>query len=123
LEIGGSHRLKNQGSTVGRGWQPFSVSPETAGWGLKCEMGHCHGEAARSVLAKVQGNIFARFHVLATKDRSITQNSQFGLLRLVLQLLYRWQHQSRISWISPRTCILGVAKLELCRYSMHRHGD
>jgi hypothetical protein len=27
-----------------------------------CETGHCHGEAVRSVLAKVRGDIFARFH-------------------------------------------------------------
>jgi K+-sensing histidine kinase KdpD len=43
-------------------------------------MGHCHGEAATSVLAKVRGNVFARFHAVATKRRSRTRNSQFGLL-------------------------------------------
>jgi hypothetical protein len=31
LKIGRSHRVPNQGSTVSGGWQPFRVSPETAG--------------------------------------------------------------------------------------------
>jgi hypothetical protein len=31
LEIGKSHRASNQGSTVGGGWQTFSVSTDTAG--------------------------------------------------------------------------------------------
>jgi hypothetical protein len=60
-------------------------SPETAGWGRKCETGRCHGEAARSVLAKVRGDVFARFHAVATKRRSRTRNSQFGLLEQVLR--------------------------------------
>jgi hypothetical protein len=42
-------------------------------------MGRCHGEAVRSVLAKVGGDIFARFHALAAKRRGRTRNSQFGL--------------------------------------------
>jgi hypothetical protein len=44
----GNRRKSNQGSVVGGGWQPFFVSPETIGWGWKCETGRCHGEAARS---------------------------------------------------------------------------
>jgi hypothetical protein len=80
LEIGSSHRVLNQGSTVGGGWQPFCVSPETAGWRRKCETECCHSEAARSVLAKVRGDVFARFHAVAAKHRSRTRNSQFGLL-------------------------------------------
>jgi hypothetical protein len=80
LEIGRSHRVPNQGSTVRGGWQPFSISPETAGWGRKCETGRCHGKAARSVLAKVWDDVFARFHTVASKRLSRTQNSQFGLL-------------------------------------------
>jgi hypothetical protein len=39
LEIGRSHRVPNQGRTVGGEWQPFCISPETAGWGRKCETG------------------------------------------------------------------------------------
>jgi hypothetical protein len=78
LKIGRSHRVPNQGSTVG-------VSPETSGWGRKCETGRCHGEEARSVLAKVQGDVFARFHAVATKRRSRTPNWQFGLLGPVLR--------------------------------------
>jgi hypothetical protein len=46
LEKERSHRVPNQGSTVGGGWQPFCrLSPETAGWVQKCETGRCHGEA------------------------------------------------------------------------------
>jgi hypothetical protein len=33
LEIGRSHRVPNQESTVGGGWQPLYVLPETSGWG------------------------------------------------------------------------------------------
>jgi hypothetical protein len=61
------------------------VSPEIAGWGRKCETGRCHGEAAWSVLAKVRGDVFARFHAVAAKPRSKTRNSQFGLLGPVLR--------------------------------------
>jgi hypothetical protein len=52
------------------GLQSFSVSPETAGLGRKCETGHCHGEAARSVLAQIRGYVFARFHAVAAKHHS-----------------------------------------------------
>jgi hypothetical protein len=85
LEIVRSHRVPNQGSTVGGGWQPFPVSLETSGWGQKCETEVCCGEATRFVLAKVRGDIFAQFHTVAAKRRSRTQNSQFGLLGPVLR--------------------------------------
>jgi hypothetical protein len=39
-----------------------------------------HAETARSVLAKVRGDVFARFHAFAAKRRSRTRNSQFSLL-------------------------------------------
>jgi hypothetical protein len=48
-------------------------------------MGRCHGEAARSVLATVRGDVFGRFHAVAVKRRNITRNSQFGLLGPVLR--------------------------------------
>jgi hypothetical protein len=48
-------------------------------------MGCCHGEAARSVLATVRGDVLARFHTVAAKLRSRTRNSQFGLLEPVLR--------------------------------------
>jgi hypothetical protein len=47
--------------------------------------GRCHGEAARSVLAKVWGDVFARLHAVAAKRRSRTRNSQFGLLGTLLR--------------------------------------
>jgi hypothetical protein len=84
LEIGRSLTVPNQGSMVGGGWQPFFILPETAGWGRKCETGHCHGEAARSLLAKVWGNITC-FHAVAAKRHSRTHNSQFGLFGPVLR--------------------------------------
>ena len=68
-EIGRSHRVPNQGSTVGGGEQQFCFSPETGGRGRKCETGRCHGEAARSVLAKVGGG-------LRTFSRSLRKTSQ-----------------------------------------------
>jgi hypothetical protein len=85
LEIEISHRVPNQGSTVSGEWKPIFISPENARWGRKCEMGRCHGEAARSVLAKVQGDVFARFQAAAAKLRSRTRNSHFGPLGTVLR--------------------------------------
>jgi hypothetical protein len=75
LEIGRSHRVPNQGIAVGGGSQSFSVLPENARRGRKCETGCCHGEAARSFLAKFRGDFFARFHTVAAKLRSRTRNS------------------------------------------------
>jgi hypothetical protein len=49
------------------------------------EAGRCHGEAARSVLAQVRGDVFARFHGVAAKRRSRTRSSQFALLGPVLR--------------------------------------
>jgi hypothetical protein len=85
LETGRCHRVSNQGSTVGGKWQPFSISSETAGRGRKCETRRCHGEVARSVFAKVRGDVFARFHAVAAKRRIRTRNSQSGLLGPVLR--------------------------------------
>jgi hypothetical protein len=80
------NRKKSQNAKSGEygGWQPFCFPPETAGWGQKRETGRCHGEAARSVLAKVRSDVFARFHAVAAKRRSRTRNSQFGLLGQIL---------------------------------------
>ena len=64
-------QVAKSGSTVGGGWQPFCFSPETAGWGWKCETGHCHDEAARSLLAKVLGDILARFHAVEPRIQSL----------------------------------------------------
>jgi hypothetical protein len=60
------------------------VSPESGGLGRKCETGRCHGEAAKSDLAKVRGDVFACFHAVAAKLRSRTRNSQFGLLGQII---------------------------------------
>ena len=93
FEIGRSHRVPNQGSMVGGGWQPFCFSPETTGWGWKCETGRCHCEAATSVLAEVWGDVLARFHAVAAKRRSRTQNSQFGLLGQILCAQSPWRQR------------------------------
>jgi hypothetical protein len=61
------------------------VSPETAGWRWRCETGRCHGEATRSVLANVRGDVFTRFRAVAAKRRSRTRNSHIGLLGSVLR--------------------------------------
>jgi hypothetical protein len=77
-------------------------------------MGRCHGEVARPVLAKVRGDVFARFHAVAAKRRSITRNSQFGLLDkcfVIPKLLYRWRHQSGIFWIPPRIVIKALLRV------------
>jgi hypothetical protein len=74
LEIGRSHRVPNQGSTMFGGRHSFFISPETAGWGPKCETGRCHVDGARSVLAKVRSAVFTGFHAVAAKRRSRTRN-------------------------------------------------
>jgi hypothetical protein len=83
------NRKKSQGAksggTMGGWWQPFYISPKTAGWVRKCETGRCHGEAVRSVLAKVRGVVFARFHAVAAKLRSRTRNPHFGVLGPVIR--------------------------------------
>jgi hypothetical protein len=95
----------------GWGMTAIFVPPETAGWGRKCETGRCHGEATRSVLTKVRGDVFARFHAVASKRHSRTQNSKFGLLGLP-QLPYRWRHQSGIFWIPPRTWLISTKECQ-----------
>jgi hypothetical protein len=75
LGIGRSHRVPNQGS----------ISPETSRWERKCETGRCHGKAAKPVLAKFRSDVCACFHAAASKRRSRTRNSQFGLLGPVLR--------------------------------------
>ena len=47
-------------------------------------MGHFHGEAVRSVLAKVWGDVFTHFHAVAAECHSRTQNSHIGLLGQIL---------------------------------------
>ena len=83
---------------VGGGWQQFCFSPETGGWGQKCETGRCHGEVARSVLAKVGGVVFALFHAVSAKLRSRTQNSQFCLLGQILCAQSPWCQRKWRSW-------------------------
>jgi hypothetical protein len=85
LEIGISHRVPNQGSTVCGGWQPFILSPEIARWGRKFGTGRYHGEAARCVIDKVPGDVFARFHAIAVKCLNRARNSQFCLWGPVLR--------------------------------------
>jgi hypothetical protein len=50
-----------------------------------CETGRCRVETARSILAKVRGEVFTRFHAVAAKRRSRTRNSQVVLLGLVFR--------------------------------------
>jgi hypothetical protein len=88
-------------STVGWGWQPFCIAPETTGWGRRCEMGRCHGEAVRSVLTKVRGDVFARFHAVAAES-GIHSLACWDRCFALPQLLCRWRHQSAIFWIPSR---------------------
>jgi hypothetical protein len=48
-------------------------------------MRRCHGEAARSVIAKVRGGVYASFHAVVVERRSRTRNSQFVMLVAVLR--------------------------------------
>jgi hypothetical protein len=53
----------------------------------------CHGEVTRSVIAKVRGDVFARFHAVAAKLRSrIREFTVWDRCLALPQLLYRWQH-------------------------------
>jgi hypothetical protein len=75
--------------------------------------GRCYDEAARSVLAKVRGDVFARFHAVAAKvavEPGIHSVAFWDRCFALPQLLYRWQRQSGIFWIQPLilTCVLCV---------------
>jgi hypothetical protein len=109
-----NHRVSNQLRTVGGAWQPFYVSPETTGWGRKCETGRCPSEAAKSVLAKVRGDVFARFHAVAAEHRiesGIHSLACWDRCFALTQLLYRWRHHSAIFWIRPRRGVLDLIML------------
>jgi len=91
----------NQGSMVSRGWQPSCFSPETGGWRWKCKMGHCHGEAAKSVLwwssqvcsSQILGRRLHTFSRNHRKSHIRTRNSHFGLLRQILCAQSLWRQR------------------------------
>jgi hypothetical protein len=122
LEIRRSHRVPHH-STVDGEWQPFCISPETAGWGQKCETGHCHGEAARSVLAKVRGatssHVFTQSLQHVTAEPRIHSLACWDLCFTLPQLLCRWRHQSGIFWIPPR--MLSLLHKTVLFYVLHSH--
>jgi hypothetical protein len=66
----------------------------------------CHGEAARSFLAKVLGSVFASFHALLQNfavEPRIHSYTCWNRCFTLPQLLYIWWHQSGIFWIPPRS--------------------
>jgi hypothetical protein len=119
MEIVRNHRVSNQGSAVGGGWQLFSVSPETAGWLRKCEKGHCLGEVARSVRTKVRGDVFASYHVVAAKiavEPVLHSLASWKRCFALPQLLYRRLHQTGLFWVPPRTLGTRWLVVEALRY-------
>jgi hypothetical protein len=105
LEIGRSHRVPNQESTVGGGRQPFVFRQKLLGedrsvrWGV--------------VIVKQPGLFSPKFGV--TSSHVFTQSPQnvavepgihslafWGRCFALPQLLYRWRHQSGIFWVPPR---------------------
>jgi hypothetical protein len=111
--------VPDQWSTVGGEWQPFYISPETAGLGQKCETGRCDGEAARSVLAKVRGDVYTRFTRSPQNvavEPGIHSLACWHKFLVLPQLLYtcRWRHQSGIFWIPPRLGLLCSHRDWLC---------
>jgi hypothetical protein len=120
LEIGRSHRVPNRGSTVGGGITPILCFARNCQVITKCGTVPCHGEAARSVLAKVRGDVFARFHTVAAKHRSRTQNSQFGLLGPVLRAT-----TTAVYMAAPVRNILDttsyINECAMCRRGAHAH--
>jgi hypothetical protein len=77
--------VPNQGNTGDGERQPFCTSPKTAGLRRNCKTGLCHGEAPRSVLAKIRGEVLARFCAVAAEPRNRTRNAKFDLLGPVLR--------------------------------------
>jgi hypothetical protein len=72
----------------------------------ECVTGPCHVNAAWSVLTKIRGDVFARFHAIAAKvtvDPGIRSLACWNRCFALPQLLYRWRHQSGTFWIPPRT--------------------
>ena len=82
------NRKKSQGAKTGEygGWGITTILFFARNWWvrMKCETGRCHSEAARTVLAKVGGDVLARSQAVAAKLRSRARNSQFGLLGQIL---------------------------------------
>jgi hypothetical protein len=105
LEIGQSHRVPDQGSTVGEGWQPFLFRQKLLG---EVE------NVRRDVVMVEQPGVFSpKFG--ATSSHVFTQSTQNvavepGIHSLscwdrcfaLTQLLYKWRHHSGIFWIPPR---------------------
>jgi hypothetical protein len=105
LEIGISHRVPNQGSTVGGWWRPFVFRQKLVGE---------DGSVRRGVVMVTQPGLFSpKFgatssHVFTQSPQNVTVESGIHSLACwercfaLPQLLYRWPHQSAIFWILPR---------------------
>jgi hypothetical protein len=111
------NRENSQGAKSGEysGWgmAAIGISPETAGWGRKCETRLCHDEVARPVLAKVCGEVFARFHAKVTVEPGIHSLACWDKFFVLPQLKYRRRHQSGICCV--RILHLSNGKLKKCQ--------
>jgi hypothetical protein len=109
LEIGRSRREPNQGSTVGRGWQPFVFCQK-----LLVE----DGSVRRGVVMVKQPGLFSpKFgatssHVFTQSPQNVAVEPGIHILACwdrcfaLPQLLYRLRHQSGIFWKLPRIYIM-----------------
>jgi hypothetical protein len=61
------NRKKSEGAKSGEysGWGMTAIFCFARNCWVRTDTGRCHGEAARSVLAKVRGDVFARLHAVA----------------------------------------------------------
>jgi hypothetical protein len=97
LEIGRCHRVPNQWSMVGGGWQPFVFHQKLLG---------DDGSVRRGVVMVKQPGLFSpKFglmssHVFMQLPQNVAVES--GINSLACWEQYRWWHQSGIFWIPPR---------------------
>jgi hypothetical protein len=70
---------------VGGGRQSCHFSTKISWWKRKCGTVCCRDATASSLVVKVQREVFANFHSVATIHHSSMRNWPFGLLRWILR--------------------------------------
>jgi hypothetical protein len=90
---------------VGGGWQPFCISPETAGWGRKCEKGALSwwcSQVCSPKFGATSSHVFTQSPPNVAVEHGIHSLAYSERCFALPHLLYRWRHQSGIFCIPLR---------------------
>jgi len=87
------NRKKSQGAKSGEygGWGMTAILLFVRNCWMRmevCEMGRCHGEAARSDLTKVWGDVFTHFHAVGTNSLCTIPLTSKKVMIMFLTLLF-----------------------------------